>query len=124
MATRQMRKRVRKGGLTAYKLVELLTGKIRYPVLGYDGYGDPTSSLRGDDLAEHFISDEMRADWEAHRDQLTAFWRSGEYTTTKNLEPFGLNVRMPPWLFACGSARALPWAAQQFDKTTEQKNGR
>ena len=123
MAIRQMRKRVRKGGLTAYKLVELLTGKIEYPVLGYDGYGDPTAK-GGEDTAKHFISDEMRADWKAHRDQLTAFWRSGEYTTTDNLEPFGLNVRMPPWLFARGGTKVLPWAARQLDKTMELKNGR
>ena len=31
---------VRRRGLTAYKLVELLTGEIRYPMRGYDGYGD------------------------------------------------------------------------------------
>jgi|RhiMethySRZTD1v2_1073278.scaffolds.fasta_scaffold1779207_1 hypothetical protein len=31
---------VRRRGLTAYKLVELLTGEIMYPVRYYDGYGD------------------------------------------------------------------------------------
>ena len=31
---------VRRRGLTAYKVHELLMGKIKYPLRGYDGYGD------------------------------------------------------------------------------------
>ena len=104
---------VRRGGLTAYKLVELLTGEIMYPMSGYDGYG--TGPEGGDDLAENYISDVMRQDWEANREALLAFWRSGEYTMTDTLAEFGLNVCMHPWLFVRGSRRTLPWAAKQFD---------
>ncbi len=104
---------VRRGGLTAYKLAELLTGEIMYPMRGYDGYGDGPAG--GDDLAENYISDVMRQDWEANREALLAFWRSGEYTMTDTLAEFGLNISMPPWLFVCGSRRTLPWAAKQFD---------
>ena len=57
----------------------------------------------------------MRQDWEANREALLAFWRSGEYTMTDTLAEFGLNVSMPPWLFVRGSRRTLPWAAKQFD---------
>ena len=34
----------------------------------------------------------MRQDWEANREALLAFWRSGEYTMTDTLAEFGLNV--------------------------------
>ena len=110
---------VRRRGLTAYKLVELLTGKIRYPMRGYDGYGDGTEG-GGNDLAENYITDEMRQDWEANREALMAFWRSGEYTMTNTLAEFGLSVSMPPWLFVRGSRRTLPWAAKQFDPAKTQ----
>jgi hypothetical protein len=106
---------VRRRGLTAYKLVELLTGKIRYPMSGYDGYGTGSEGGGHHDLAENYISDVMRQDWEANREALMAFWRSGEYTMTDTLAEFGLNVRMHPWLFVRGSRRTLPWAAKQFD---------
>ena len=106
--------KVRRRGLTAYKLVELLTGKIMYPMMYYDGYGDGGPG-GGDDLTENHISDAMRQDWEANREALMAFWRSGKYTTTDSLAEFGLNVRMPPWLFVHGSPGTLPWAAKQFD---------
>jgi hypothetical protein len=47
---------VRRRGLTAYKVHELLTGKIWYPVRGYDGYGDAVKGRQGgDDLAENYI---------------------------------------------------------------------
>ena len=106
--------KVQRRGLTAYKLHQLLTGKIMYPMLGYTGYGD--RSARGhDDLAENWISDAMRQDWVANRAALLSFWRSGKYTTTDDLAEFGLNVRMPPWLFVHGSRGSLPWAAKQFD---------
>jgi hypothetical protein len=39
----------------------------------YTGYGDGFDT----DL-EHFVSDEMRADWETNRDDLMQRWRSGE----------------------------------------------
>jgi len=57
----------------------------------------------------------MRADWEANRDALMAFWRSGKYTMTDDLAEFGIEVRMPPWIFFRGSRRTLPWAATEFD---------
>jgi len=107
---------VRRSGLTAYKLIELLTGEISYPVRYYDGYGDGLQNPGGDDLAENYISDAMREDWEANREALLAFWRSGKYTMTDTLAEFGLNVRMLPWLFICGSRNTLPWAAQEFDR--------
>jgi hypothetical protein len=107
---------VRRRGLTAYKVHELLTGEIRYPLMHYDGYGDAVRGQGGDDLAENYISDAMRQDWETNREALLAFWRSGKYTTTDNLAGFGLNVRCLPWLFVCGSRRTLPWAAKQFER--------
>jgi hypothetical protein len=58
----------------------------------------------------------MREEWEANRDVLMAFWFSGKNTTTDNLAEFGINVRMKPWLFVCGSAKTLPWAAKEFDR--------
>ena len=95
---------VRRRGLTAYKLVELLTGEIVYPIRYYDGYGDGLRNPGGDEpLAENHICDAMRQDWEANRQALMAFWRSGKYTMTDNLAEFGLNVRIPPWLFVRGS---------------------
>jgi hypothetical protein len=112
---------VRRGGLTAYKVYELLTGEIRYPLMHYDGYGDAVRGQGGDDLAQNHISDAMRQDWEANRGALLAFWRSGKYTMTDTLAEFGLNVRMLPWLFVRGSRRSLPWAAKQFDRATARR---
>jgi hypothetical protein len=62
----------------------------------------------GTDLTA-FISDEMRADWEANRDELMAFWKSGAYTTA---DVFADSL---PWLFVRGSADTLPWAAVHLD---------
>ena len=107
--------KLRRRGLTAYKVHELLTGKIMYPMAYYDGYGDGVSG-GSDDLAENHISDAMRQDWVANREALLAFWRSGRYTTTDELAEFGLKVRCAPWLFVHGSPGTLPWAAKQFDK--------
>jgi hypothetical protein len=107
---------VRRRGLTAYKLVELLTGEIMYPVRHYDGYGTGIEGGGEDDLVENYISDAMRQDWEANREALLAFWRSGKHTLTDTLAEFGLNVSMPPWLYVRGSPRTLPWAAKQFDR--------
>ena len=75
--------------LGPYRRHELLTGEICYPMQGYTGYGDGV----GTDLTA-FISDEMRVDWQAHRDALLAFWRSD-------------NADRP---------HRLPWAARQFDR--------
>ena len=35
---------------------------------------------------------------------------------TDALAEFGLNVRMPPWLFVRGSPDALPWAEKQCSR--------
>ena len=51
----------------------------------------------------------MRSDWEANRDELVKFWRSGAYTA---LDIFPDNK---PWLFVCGDPDTLPWAAEEFD---------
>jgi hypothetical protein len=106
---------VRRRGLTAYKVCELLTGEIRYPLRFYDGYGTGLEDGGEYDLAENYINDSMRQDWKANREALLAFWRSGKYTTTDNLAEFGLSVSVPPWLFVCGSPGTLPWAAKQFE---------
>jgi len=90
-------------GLGPYKRHELLTGHIRYPARGYTGYGDGSSTNVAD-----FISDQMCRDWEANHKELIAFWHSGEYTTPK-IFPDSL-----PWLFVCGSADTLPWAARHL----------
>ena len=60
----------------------------------------------------------MRQDWEANRDALLAFWRSGKHATTDNLAEFGLNVRMLPWLLVRGSRNTLPWAAKEFERAS------
>jgi hypothetical protein len=86
--------------LSSYRRRELLTGTIAYAVHGYDGYGDG----RGTNLRD-FISDEMRADWKAHRDELMAFWATGE-AMTKHFD------NNKPWRCACGRPDAKPWAAR------------
>jgi hypothetical protein len=48
----------------------------------------------------------MRADWEANRDELMEFWRSGES------ENFADSL---PRLSGRGSADTLPWAARHLD---------
>jgi hypothetical protein len=84
-----------------------LTGEIRLS-FEYTGYGDGVNT----DLTD-FISDEMRSDWETHRDELMAFWESGEPTT---LETF---PDSKPWLFAYGTPGTVPWAAKQFDRVVK-----
>jgi hypothetical protein len=103
MTTIRRRQRVSYRELGPYKRHELLTGQIKYPAKGYSGYGDG----KGTNLYD-FISDEMRADWAEHRDDLLQFWAGGEYTTTE-FYPDSL-----PWLFARGSPNSLPWAERQF----------
>jgi hypothetical protein len=51
-------------------------------------------------------ADGMRADWEANRDELMEFWRSGES------ESFADSL---PRLSGRGSADTLPWAARHLD---------
>jgi len=53
----------------------------------------------GTDLTA-FINEEMRNDWENHREPLMAFWRSGQ-----------TSAELPdclPWLFFRGSPHGLP----------------
>jgi hypothetical protein len=50
----------------------------------------------------------MRADWEANRAELLAFWRSGKREA--DVFPDAL-----PWLNVGGSADSLPWAARHLD---------
>ena len=104
MSTITRRKRTSRMEIGPYRRHELLTGRIVYSVQGYNGYGDGV----GTDL-KAFVSDEMRADWANNREELMAFWQSGKYTTA-DLFPDCL-----PWLFVCGSANTLPWAARQLD---------
>jgi hypothetical protein len=82
---------------SAYQCAELLTGKIDYPMMRYDGYGDG----RGKD-PRAFISPIMRMDWAAHREKLLAFW-------------IGASSKLPiqnikPWLQYRGTPGTRPWA--------------
>jgi hypothetical protein len=90
----------------------LLTGEICYPQLGYTGYGDG----KGTDLTA-FISDQMREDWEANRDELIAFWKSGKYTSGETFPD------CKPWLFVRGSRNTLPWAAKHLDPPQSRSDG-
>jgi hypothetical protein len=103
MTTIIRRKRTSRMQLGPYRRHELLTGRIVYPVQGYAGYGDGI----GTDLTA-FISDQMRADWEANRAELEAFWRSGKPEAA--VFPDAL-----PRLYVGGSADKLPWAASHLD---------
>ena len=98
------RKRTSRKSLGPYRCCELLTGEVSYAAPGYyTGYGDGV----GKDLSA-FISDEMRQDCEANREELLEFWRSGKYS----VDFFPDSV---PHLFYRGDRRSLPWAAKQFD---------
>jgi len=113
MVARRRIKRSSRHGLTAYRVFELLTGEMQYPVSGYSGYGQPSPSAQSN-RAESYISDAMERDWEIYGPALTRFWQSGAYTTTEALAAFGIDVRMRPWLFAAGGPDAVPWAEDQF----------
>ena len=104
MSTIIRRKRTSRLSIGPYKRHELLTGWIMYPVRGYTGYGDGV----GTDVTA-FISDQMRADWAANREELMAFWQSGKYTTAD------VFADSRPWLFVRGRADTLPWAAEHLD---------
>ena len=59
------------------------------------------------------ITDGMRADWEANRDELMEFWRSGESEIfADSSENFADSL---PRLSGRGSADTLPWAARHLD---------
>jgi hypothetical protein len=113
---------VKRRGLTAYKVHELLMGEIMYPAMYYDGYGD-RHQKGGWDRTENFVSDAMRQDWEANREALMAFWRSGKIAGYDTLAGYGLKVKMLPWLKVVGSRNSLPWAAKQFDQDDRQLAG-
>ena len=102
MTTVIRRRRASRTQLGPYRRNELLTGRIQYPVQGYTGYGDGV----GTDLTA-FITDGMRADWAANREELLAFWRSGK--TEADVFPDAL-----PWLYVGGYPDTLPWAAVQW----------
>jgi|SRR5258705_11994908 hypothetical protein len=101
MSTVIRRKRTSRLSIGPYRRHELLTGRIQYPVQGYTGYGNGV----GTDLMA-FISDGMRTDWAANRDELMEFWRSGES------DNFADSL---PWLFVRGGDGSLPWAARHLD---------
>lgn len=101
---RTLRSRGWRPDLSPYQICELLTGEICYPVRNYSGYGagEGKAGLETRDIAE-FITDEMRADWAHHRDELLAFWISG--ATSAQLSNY------KPWLFFCtGGPGTRPWA--------------
>ena len=97
MTTIIRRKRASRSLIGPYRRHELLTGRIQYPVQGYMGYGDGV----GTDLTA-FISNEMRRDWAANRDELLKFWKSGEYTSYR-VFPDSL-----PWLCSVHSGADTP----------------
>ncbi len=107
MSTITRRKRTSQRELSPYKRHELLVGRIIYPLMPfYTGYGDGRST----DVAD-YISDEMRADWAEHRDELIEFWQSD--LSDAEFFPPGTTK---PWIFDVGRGPgALPWAAEQFD---------
>jgi hypothetical protein len=102
LATIKRRLHTSRNKLGAYRIYELLVGKIDYPVCDYTGYGDGSSTNVGD-----FVSDEMKADWEANRDRLLKFWQSGEDSMTF------FHPESKPWLFVSGTPGTLPWAARK-----------
>src|SRR4029077_11898907 len=73
MSTIIRRRRSSKLELGPYRRHELLTGEVKIVVQGYSGYGNGIGTV-----LTAFISDEMRNDWANHRDELIAFWRSGQ----------------------------------------------
>jgi hypothetical protein len=105
MSTVLRRKRASHRELGPYRRYELLTGEIKYPAIGYTGYGDG----QGDDLAA-FISDDMRADWFEHRAELLEFWAAHGAIRFDDENP---------WLDPCGHFEELPWAAEQFGPDLE-----
>ena len=109
MPTRTRTRRSR-AGISGYKIFELLTGKVAYSLVTYSGYSrDGTRDGPLEDLNE-FDADAVRHDWELYGKELTAFWRSGEYTCTETLAPFGIDVKVSPHLWAHGGPKAVPWA--------------
>lgn len=104
MSTIIRRRRGSRMNLGPYKRHELLTGRIEPMVSAYSGYA--TTGNRTN-LAD-YISDEMRRDWQTHREALLAFWRSGK----SDAEVFPDDCL--PWL-CLGPRDRLPWAEQHLD---------
>jgi len=97
------RRRSSKLQLGPYRRHELLTGEVKIVVQGYSGYSDQVRT----DLTL-FIGPEMRADWQNHRAELIAFWRSGKSSV---IFPDCL-----PWLWIPhGSADEPCWAERHLD---------
>jgi hypothetical protein len=109
-AKRTWRDRQRAAFPSAYCLHELLTGEVSYPVMRYDGYGDGT----GTDLRA-FISGRMRDDWAYHREELLAWWISGEYSSEF--------PNRKPWLWYRGAPGTRPWAWWHLEDHPPRKSG-
>ena len=99
MSTILRRKRTSRLSLSAYRRHELLTGRIVYPVQGYDGYGDGRSTNVAD-----YISDEMKADWLANR---TGCLNFGNRACRMQ--------KLSRTIAFLGPKDRLPWAAQFLD---------
>ena len=78
---------------------ELLTGRIELMVPAYSGYATGNSKT-----LEHYISDQMRADWQSHRTALLAIW-AGELDEEETFHD------TLPWL-CLGDWSRPPWAAR------------
>lgn len=104
MSTIMRRRRASRVNLSVYRRHELLTGQIVPVVSGYSGYATGSSRNLTD-----YISDEMRRDWQYHREELLAFWTSGK----SDAEVFPDDTL--PWL-CLGDRSRLPWAARHLDQ--------
>lgn len=93
--------------LSANRIVALLEGPRSNLLGGGDDYFQCSLS-EIDDQPKH-VKDaayaEMRADWEAHRDELMAWWNMG--ADAPDVEPW--------WHTRARGPDDLPWAAIKFD---------
>ena len=103
MSTIMRRRRRSRMTLSIYRMYELLTGRIEPLVPAYDGYA--TTGNRKN-LVD-YISDEMRLDWQNHREELMAFWKSDK----SDAETWP-DVCLP-WL-CFGPRDRPPWAEQHL----------
>ena len=111
MSTIMRRRRTSRLSLGPYRRHELLTVRIEYPVQGYTGYGDGV----GTDLTK-FIGPAMRLDWEANREALLAYWKSG----MSDAEAFsGRYAAVALWAVQCGGD-PLGCAAFGLDTAAER----
>jgi hypothetical protein len=89
--------------LDDYKRYQLIQGPdaLLLAGMGYLRRVGSFNMMSEQDQAE--VMTEMKADWEANRDELMAWWNAG-----KNCEPFSPK----PWIFPMyGTPDTLPWAA-------------